>query len=136
MSPDPFAPTADASERRGEVAKALLDWISGPGGLLLAYYAFGIYIYDELEGWSSLNSCYFLTVASTTVGYGDFTPATVYGRIFTSFYIVIGITAVFRAMGPIVKALLVQLRALVASKVEQHKSPHEATSPDPMRRAA
>ncbi|KAI0567670.1 Ion channel [Gracilaria domingensis] len=41
--------------------------------------------------WTFLNSCYFIIVTLSTVGYGDFSPATVQGRIFTLFIIIIGI---------------------------------------------
>eukprot|EP00178_Gracilaria_changii_P019017 TRINITY_DN553_c0_g1_i1.p1 TRINITY_DN553_c0_g1~~TRINITY_DN553_c0_g1_i1.p1 ORF type:complete len:1328 (-),score=151.34 TRINITY_DN553_c0_g1_i1:1808-5791(-) len=41
--------------------------------------------------WNFLNSCYFIIVTLSTVGYGDFSPTTVQGRTFTLFIIIIGI---------------------------------------------
>ncbi|MGB2074354.1 MAG: potassium channel family protein [Henriciella sp.] len=40
--------------------------------------------YGRLEGWRALDTVYFLTVMSTTVGYGDITPKTPSGRFFTA----------------------------------------------------
>ena len=94
-------------------ARSVVHWVFGPGGILLVYYLFGAYVYHNLEGWSYLDSCYFLTVASTTVGYGDFAPETRMGRLFSSFYLIVGITSVFRAMKPVVKVLLEMLSELV-----------------------
>ena len=42
----------------------------------VAYYYVGYGVYNYLEGWSLLDSAYFLTVTSTTVGYGDLYPTT------------------------------------------------------------
>ena len=39
------------------------------------YCGFGCLVYYLLEGWSALETVYFLTVTSTTVGCGDFHPA-------------------------------------------------------------
>lgn len=43
--------------------------------------------YWVVEGWSLLDSVYFSVVTIATVGYGDFVPVTVPGKIFTMFYI-------------------------------------------------
>ena len=113
---NPFA-VAPGSRSR-EASHKILQWTFGPGGLLVAYYVFGCWAYKQLEGWNFLDSSYFLTVAATTVGYGDYTPVSWAGRLFTSIYIVLGITFIFNAMGPIVAALLVQLRALIGELVD------------------
>jgi len=44
-----------------------------------------------LEGWTWLDALYFSIITLTTIGYGDFSPQTDMGKIFTIFYIVIGI---------------------------------------------
>ena len=36
-------------------------------------------------------SLYFSVITLTTVGYGDFSPATFAGRLFTIFYVLIGV---------------------------------------------
>ena len=52
---------------------------------------FGTVTYHFLEGWSWVDSVYFSVVTLTTVGFGDFAPQTDAGKIFTIFYIVMGI---------------------------------------------
>lgn len=52
---------------------------------------FGSVMFHYLEGWSWIDSVYFSVITLTTVGYGDFSPQTDEGKIFTIFYIFIGI---------------------------------------------
>jgi voltage-gated potassium channel len=51
----------------------------------------GTLTYHGLEGWGYIDSLYFSVTTLTTVGYGDFTPHTELGRIFTIVYIIVGI---------------------------------------------
>tara|TARA_B110000971_G_scaffold45555_1_gene45568 strand:+ start:235 stop:534 length:300 start_codon:yes stop_codon:yes gene_type:complete len=51
----------------------------------------GSTIYHYLENWSWVDAIYFSVVTLTTVGFGDFAPKTDGGKIFTIFYIIIGI---------------------------------------------
>jgi len=51
----------------------------------------GSIVYRNLEGWSWIDSIYFSVITLTTVGYGDFSPQTDAGKIFTIFYIVTGV---------------------------------------------
>ncbi len=53
--------------------------------------AVGSVVYHYLEGWTWIDSIYFSVITLSTIGYGDFSPATVGGKLFTIFYIVIGI---------------------------------------------
>lgn len=46
----------------------------------------GAYIFSLVEGWSYLDSLYFSAVTATTVGYGDFVPVTVFGKMFAIFF--------------------------------------------------
>jgi len=52
---------------------------------------FGGIMFHYLEGWTWIDSIYFSVVTLTTIGYGDFSPQTDGGKIFTIFYIFIGI---------------------------------------------
>lgn len=47
--------------------------------------------YHYFEKWTWIDSIYFCVVTLTTVGYGDFAPQTDGGKIFTIFYIIVGI---------------------------------------------
>ena len=54
----------------------------------------GTISYHLLEGWSWLDSLYFSVITLTTVGYGDFSPQTDGGKIFTIIYIISGIAII------------------------------------------
>lgn len=51
----------------------------------------GTFAYHRLEGWDYIDSLYFSVITLTTVGYGDFSPQTTGGKVFTIFYIFIGL---------------------------------------------
>lgn len=53
--------------------------------------ALGTVAFHYLEGWSFVDSLYFSIITLTTIGYGDFSPQTTYGKLFTIFYITLGI---------------------------------------------
>jgi voltage-gated potassium channel len=53
--------------------------------------ASGMAFYHSAEGWSWLDSAYFCVVTMATVGYGDIHPITPNGRLFTIFYIILGV---------------------------------------------
>lgn len=48
-------------------------------------------LYHWIEGWRWVDALYFSVVTIATVGYGDLTPATDAGKLFTVFYILTGI---------------------------------------------
>lgn len=51
----------------------------------------GALFYHFIEGWTYLDSLYFSAITLTTIGYGDFSPQTDLGKIFTIVYIGIGV---------------------------------------------
>ena len=51
----------------------------------------GTVAYHYIEGWSLVDALYFSVVTLTTIGFGDITPETDAGKLFTIFYIIIGI---------------------------------------------
>ena len=69
------------------------------------FYLVGCSVYNYLEGWSPLDTVYFLTVTSTTVGYGDLSPASSLGKLFTCIYALIGITVILGSLAPLVAFL-------------------------------
>jgi len=57
----------------------------------LAMLAGGTIFYHLVEKWKILDAYYFCVVTLSTVGYGDLTPRTDIGKLFTTFYILVGI---------------------------------------------
>jgi len=53
--------------------------------------AVGTVSYHFIEGWTWIDSLYFSVITLTTIGYGDFSPQTDEGKLFTIFYILLGL---------------------------------------------
>jgi hypothetical protein len=51
----------------------------------------GTIFYTLAEGWRWLDALYFCVTTLSTVGYGDLSPSTDLGKIFTMFYILTGV---------------------------------------------
>ncbi|MCP5097009.1 MAG: two pore domain potassium channel family protein [Chloroflexi bacterium] len=58
---------------------------------VLSLLAIGTFVYARWEGWSYLDALYFTVITLTTVGYGDLSPETTFGKIFTMIYIIVGL---------------------------------------------
>lgn len=55
----------------------------------------GTCVYHVAEGWNWLDAVYFSVITLTTVGYGDFSPETTFGKVFTIFYVLTGMGILF-----------------------------------------
>ena len=51
----------------------------------------GTWFYHQVEGWSWVDALYFTVITLTTIGYGDLHPTTPASKIFTIFFIFIGL---------------------------------------------
>jgi voltage-gated potassium channel len=71
-----------------------------------ALIAFATVFYRLVEGWSLLDSLYFSVTTIATVGFGDFAPRTVLGKIFTIGYIFAGIGIFVAAATAVAQAVL------------------------------
>ena len=63
-------------------------------GLLILFatlLSLGAFFYHRVEGWSYLDSIYFCVVAISTVGFGDYTPQTTPGKLFTIAFLICGV---------------------------------------------
>jgi len=58
---------------------------------VLVTLAWGALFYRQVEGWNLLDSFYFSVITLTAVGYGDFSPSATADKIFTIFYIFVGV---------------------------------------------
>ncbi|NCN86611.1 two pore domain potassium channel family protein [archaeon] len=59
--------------------------------IVLGFIVGGTVFYHLVEKINIIDAFYMSVVTLTTVGYGDFTPQTIAGKIFTSAYILMGV---------------------------------------------
>jgi hypothetical protein len=95
--------------RRSSVEK----WVRSHGASLVAYYTLGVLTYGAFEGWDPLDSVYYLTATATTNG-DEISPQSPAGRLFSCFYILLGITIIFSGLAPLAEYVLERVqRALL-----------------------
>ena len=80
--------------------------VMGVVQIALALILIATVFYWLVEGWSLLDAFYFSVVTIATVGYGDFSPETALGKIFTVFFIFSGIGIFVVAVSAIARATL------------------------------
>ena len=66
--------------------------------------AAGSGFYMIVEGWSLIDAVYFSIVTLATIGYGDLTPTTDLAKLFTIFYVLIGIGLIASTVATIANA--------------------------------
>lgn len=99
--------TARLFKSLGRIAAS--DEGQGVGMLLALQLVLGAIFYRQVEGWSWVDAFYFCVASLTTVGYGDLTPATTEGKIFTMVYLITGI-GLFVSFGALVARHLLDER--------------------------
>jgi hypothetical protein len=88
-------------------------------GLLLS----GTLFYWVVEDWGPVDAFYFSVVTLTTVGYGDLAPTNEWSKLFTVFYIFVGIG--------VIASLITTLAARSASRASvRHSGEADATAGD------
>jgi len=71
--------------------------------------AVGTVFYSLVEGWNPLDAAYFCVITLATVGYGDLTPVTRLGRLFTMVFIITGLGVLSAFIGAITRASVEQM---------------------------
>ena len=79
-----------------DLARGLRNFWHDPAGRAIlgvagTVVASGTVFYRFVEDLRWIDSLYFCVITLTTVGYGDISPATTAGRVFTMVYVVVGI---------------------------------------------
>jgi voltage-gated potassium channel len=65
----------------------------------------GVVFFVNVEHWSVIDAIYFCVVTLGTVGYGDITPTTDVGKLFTVVYIIVGLSVIggfFATLGKLI----------------------------------
>lgn len=91
---------------------------------LLAVIAFmtlgvGTVAYHYIEKLSWVDSLYFSTITLTTIGYGDITPQTDAGKLFTVFYVIVGISIVGAFVNAIIRRAYARQQAAKQSRISK-----------------
>ena len=82
------------------------DRIRGLLMLTFAMIAVASLFYWYVEGWSYLDSVYFSVITIATVGYGDLSPQTALGKVFTIGYIFAGLGLFVAAASSIADSII------------------------------
>ena len=99
--------------------------------LIILYYICGSVFYWKYCRFSFIQSIYFVTVSVTTVGYGDVVPHDNFSRMFTVFYIGLGMVLI---VGIIYRAIMDILNSYQARITEVGKGVIEITNPKKRKR--
>ena len=76
-----------------------------------------------MEDWSWVDSFYFSAVTLTTVGFGDLSPTTTVSKLFTVFYIFIGISLI----GALLNEFLKRHARRASDRLPESKPSSDAT---------
>lgn len=67
--------------------------------IVICHVYVGMHVFSRLEHWNHRDALYYCVTLLTTVGYGDVSPKTVEGKLFSCFYIVLSISMISASMG-------------------------------------
>eukprot|EP00602_Paraphysomonas_sp_CaronLab_P009788 CAMPEP_0185027168 /NCGR_PEP_ID=MMETSP1103-20130426/11947_1 /TAXON_ID=36769 /ORGANISM="Paraphysomonas bandaiensis, Strain Caron Lab Isolate" /LENGTH=281 /DNA_ID=CAMNT_0027561041 /DNA_START=157 /DNA_END=1002 /DNA_ORIENTATION=+ len=81
-------------------------------------------------GWNVIDCIYYITVSITTVGYGDYSPDNDAGRLFTIFFVLVGLVFIFSIINDFAQSIIKAAEAKALEKLDDDpnddKAPHGA----------
>jgi hypothetical protein len=101
--------------------------------MAIAILVIGVVFYTRVEQWNLLDAVYFCVVTLGTVGYGDITPKTDVGKLFTTVYIIFGLGIIggfLATAGRLIRPGQFLSREKSRLEDELHREPTEQTSVD------
>jgi voltage-gated potassium channel len=112
---------------------AVIDGIRDPDARPLYAAALGLLVvgtafYSLVEGWRPLDALYFSVTTLATVGFGDLTPQTDLGKIFTIVYILTGVSVLLAFVNAVLQ------RAASRRQERLHPAGGDAVAPKPPER--
>jgi hypothetical protein len=75
--------------------------VAAAGSSLILLMILGTTVYRFMEGWTWIQSFYFSVITLSTVGYGDLHPTSDASRLFTAFYILVGVAIALSSLAVI-----------------------------------
>src|SRR3989344_5346743 len=93
-----------------KLARKMIKRVFIPVVLFVLLLVSGTLFYHNVEGWRYLDSVYFSVVTVTTLGYGDLSPQTDAGKIFTMIFAFSGIGIAFYFFSLVGRYFLIKQR--------------------------
>ena len=102
---------------------------------IISYYLIGIAAYYYFEGWAPLECVYFLTTVATTNG-DELQPSTPAGKVFSTIYIVLGITVVMGGIAPLALFVIEPIKERLFDPIAMYLATHVDESMQSLKRWA
>lgn len=99
-------------------------------GLVVAILVVGAVFYHYVEGLSVLDALYFSVTTLTTVGFGDISPQTAAGKIFTILYILGGISLMLAFLNLMAKRIVWRMTSMGEQAAPVKTPPRENETKD------
>jgi hypothetical protein len=104
---------------RAEMSSTVRLQIAVASSSLVGLIAIGTVVYRYLEDWTWIQSFYFSVVTLATVGFGDLHPTTDGARLFTAFFIILGVAIAVSALGVIGTSYLTRRDERIARRSQK-----------------
>lgn len=96
--------------------------------MTIAIIVLAALVYMWIEGWGFIDALYFTVMTISTVGYGDITPETQLGKLFTIVYVICGmgifVALVTRIANTVLRQSVEEFEELEEKKAERRQQKH------------